>query len=475
MKNKIIFFFLLLALLSTLSYAQAQQVEYDSIERANAKDKQQEDTTSLLYAFKNARVNGYFRSFTMVTDNASGLTDYYANAIGGNMKFETLPFKNIQWGISGFFVFNVGSSDLTKPDVKTKQMSRYETSLFDVEDPANKNDINGIDELYFKYSFKNVHVILGRQLINTPFINTQDGRMKPTKVQGIWADFSGIKNTKIEGGFLYKISPRGTVQWYKTGESIGVYPAGLNADGSKAEYAGNLQSAGIALLGISHQLNRNFKWQLWEQFVENIFNTTMVQLDYSHQLAAGSTVLGALQAVRQDAVNSGGNKDPSKTYFTKGSNSLSYGAKFGWKNKNLETSLNYNRITKNGRFQMPREWGIEPFFTFLPRERNEGLGDVDAAVAKVNYRFSKAGLKTSLAFGFYHLPEVNNYALNKYLMPSYNQLNVDAHYQFEGDLKGLAVQFLYVYKSKTGATFNNISVINKVNVSLFNLILNYNF
>ena len=29
-------------------------------------------------------------------------------------------------------------------------------------------------------------------------------------------------------------------------------------------------------------------------------------------------------------------------------------------------------------FLMPREWGREPFYTFLPRERNEGLGGVNA-------------------------------------------------------------------------------------------------
>ncbi len=473
MKAKITF--LLFILVTGIYNVKAQQHVYENTVQWKGKEKQPDDTTSLLHAFKKGQLHGHFRNFTIVTNNAPGLTDYYANATGGGIKYETASFKHFQLGISGFFVFNTSSSDLTKPDEKTKQLSRYEASLFDVADQSNKNDIDRLEELYLKYSFKNSHLIFGKQLINTPFINMQDSRMRPTEVQGIWGKFNVASNTKVEGGFLYKISPRSTVKWYTTGESIGIYSTGVNADGSKSEYAGNVESSGIALLGISREITTDLKIQLWEQYVENIFNTVIAQLDYSHQLASGSKIFGAYQVIRQDALKNGGNENSSKTYFIKGGKSLSYGARIGWKNEHLETTLNYNRITKDGRFQMPREWGTEPFFTYLSRERNEGLGDVHAVVAKINYHFTKAPVKTSLAFGYYNLPEANNYALNKYAMPSYNQINADAHYEFEGLLKGLEAQFLYVYKAKTGATFDDASVINKVNMSSYNLILNYHF
>lgn len=470
MKVKITF---LIFILTGVYDVHAQQHVYENT--VQWKVMQSDDTTSLLHAFKKGKLHGHFRNFTTVTKNAPGLTDYYANATGGGIKYETALFKRIQLGVSGFFVFNTGSSDLTKRDEKTKQLSRYESSLFDVADPANKNDLDRLEELYLKYSFKNSHLIFGKQLINTPFINMQDGRMRPTEVQGIWVKFNGSSSTKVEGGFLYKISPRSTVKWYTTGESIGIYATGVNANGSKAQYAGNVASTGIALFGISRAITTNLKIQLWEQYVENIFNTAMAQLDYSHQMASGSKIFGAYQVIRQDALKDGGNENPSKTYFIKGGKSFSYGVRIGWKNEHLEATLNINRITKDGRFQMPREWGIEPFFTSLSRERNEGLGNIHAAVAKINYHLIKVPVKTSLAFGFYDLPEANNYALNKYAMPSYNQINADVQYEFEGFLKGLDAQFLYVYKAKTGATFDYASVFNKVNMSSYNLILNYHF
>jgi hypothetical protein len=64
-------------------------------------EKEQQDTSSILHAFRNGKVQGHFRYFFMATDNASGLTDYYANAAGGGIKYETAVFKKFQMGISG--------------------------------------------------------------------------------------------------------------------------------------------------------------------------------------------------------------------------------------------------------------------------------------------------------------------------------------------------------------------------------------
>ena len=441
------------------------------------KEKENEaDSTSILSAFRKGTFSGHFRYYFMATDNKEGLTDYYANAVGGGIKFETGKFKNFQVGVSGFFVYNIGSSDLSIPDSKTKQMNRYETGLFDIEDPSNKKDIDRLEELYIKYHFKSNHITLGKQLINTPFINLQDGRMRPTEVEGIWTEINSIKKIKLQLGYLYGISPRSTVKWFKVAESIGVYPVGVNDEGIKSAYAGNLESKGIFLAGITTQLNENLKLQFWNQYTENIFNSAMLQADYEYPLTQNSKLFAAAQLVRQDAVNDGGNEDPSKTYFEKGARAITFGTRLGWKNDKWETSLNYNRITADGRYLMPREWGRDPFFTFLPRERNEGLGDAHAVVGKFNYKIPKARVTTSIAFGHYELPDVTDFKLNKYGIPSYNQLNIDARYKFGGILKGLETQLLFVYKGKTGNSYGNDKyVINKVDMSLWNIVFNYQF
>jgi len=441
------------------------------------KQKEKEtDSNSLRSVFRRGTISGHFRYYFMATENKAGLTDYYAHAAGGGIKLETGRFKNFQLGVSGFFVFNLGSSNLSVPDKKTNQLNRYEIGLFDIEDPSNKSDIDRLEELYIKYHYKKSTLTFGKQLINTPFINLQDGRMRPTEVEGIWTEINGLKKIKGQLGYLYGISPRSTVKWFKADESIGIYPAGVNEDGTRSGYAGNLDSKGIILAGITYQHSKNLKWQLWNQYTGNIFNSALLQGDYEHPLANESKILASVQAVRQDAVNDGGNKDPTKTYFKKAGKAYTFGGRIGWKNERWEATLNYNRITKQGRYLMPREWGRDPFFTFLPRERNEGLGDVQAIAVKVNYKLPALRLTASLAAGHYDLPEVNNFALNKYGLPSYNQLNIDLRYKFAGFLEGLETQLLFVYKGKTGNDYGNDKyIINKVDMSLWNFVVNYPF
>ena len=434
------------------------------------------NASSLLNAFKTGSVKGHFRYFYMATDNQNKLTDYYANAAGGSLKFETAKFYGFQLGLSGYYTFNLGSSDFSIPDSSTQQFNRFESSLFDIEQPSNKNNLAKLQEFYIQYQFKKSNIVLGRQLINTPFINTQDGRMMPTGVSGVWLNINDFKKIKFEGGWINRITPRGTMNFFKPSTSIGLYPSGVNIDGSKSNYHNNLKSDGVALIGLHYAINKGLKFQFWNMYTSNIFNTEMIQLDWNLRLKDSTTFFAAVQGIHQIAIKDGGNADPSKTYFTKGQQSFAFGGKIGWKNKHLEASVNYNRITSNGRYLIPREWGKDPFFTFMPRERNEGLGNVNAFVAKLLYNMPQSNFKTSISYGYYHLPDVKNYKLNKYGMPSYTQLNADIRYAFSGMLKGFETQLLLVGKMNQGNTYQNDKyVFNRVNLIQYNLVINYNF
>lgn len=466
----------IVTLLITISIKAQHQELSEKPDMYKGKKSQSVDTTSLLYAFKSGHFNGHFRYFFMNTQNQNELTDYYAHAAGGGIRYETARFHGFQFAVSGSYVFNIASSDLAKADSITGQFNRYEIALFDVEDPRNKKDLDRMEELFLKYNYKNSSIILGRQFINTPFINLQDGRMRTTVVEGLWLEFNQLKNTKIEAGWIYAFSPRGTTQWYDAGESIGVYSSGVNVDGTKSQYNNNIESNGVAVLGITRSVNNKFKLQVWDIYTEHVFNTIMLQTDAQFPLKNNQSIFASAQIIRQDALNNGGNKDAAKTYFEKNGKAISYGARAGWKDKKWEVSINYNRITSHGRYLMPREWGREPFFTFLPRERNEGFGDVHAFMTKINYNIPKAKIKASLATGYYKLPDVKNYRLNKYGVPSYTQANADVRYSFGGLFTGLEAQLLIVAKLKNGETYQNDKfVFNKVNMIQYNFVLNFHF
>lgn len=472
---KKIFIFLLGLLVVSGAIAQHQEV----IEKPGIwKGRKEEfgDTSSLLHAFKNGTVNGHFRYFFMATDNSHKMRDYIANAAGGGIRFETAKFHGFQFAVSGFYIFNIGSPGLGKTDSLTGQPNRYEVALFDVEDPENKSDIDRLEELYIRYNWKQSHIIFGKHLINTPFINLQDGRMRPTGVEGIYLELNEGKRFKVEAAWLYAISPRGTTEWYDVGESIGVYPVGVNESGLKSDYKDNLESKGIFMIGGQFAASKRTKLHFWNLYTENIFNSALLQTEHTIPLNDKNSFTASAQVIRQDAVNHGGHRDPEKTYMPKGSQSLSFGARAAYKTGKWDASLNYTRITKDGRYLMPREWGRDPFFTFMPRERNEGLGDLHAITLNGIYKWKKSGLKTGLTAGYFDLPDVSNYRLNKYGMPSYVQVNLDVRYPFKGFLKGMEAQLLVASKFRTTSGLPALKyVFNKVDVINYNFVLNYHF
>jgi hypothetical protein len=434
------------------------------------------DSTSLLFALRKGRVQGNFRYFLMATDNAPGLTDYVANAVGGQLKYETAPFHRFQLGVGSHYIYNLATSDLATPDSLTAQPNRYEIGLFDIVNPGEYRDLYRLEELYLKFGTSKLSLRLGKQLLNTPFINLQDGRMRPTAVEGFWADWQPRKTLRIEGGWLYRISPRSTTAWYNVGQSIGRYPVGLSTTGIASGYRDALDSKGVFIAGINWQANSHFKFTAWDFFTEGIFNTAMAQAEWGVKPKEGQRITLAGQAIRQDAVDDGGNADPTKAYLPAASHAWVIGGKLVWKTERWETSLNYTRITAAGRYLMPREWGRDPFFTFMPRERNEGFGDVHAAVVKAERNFPKIRLKAALAAGYFNLPEANDFRLNKYGMTSYTQANAEIRYQFPKPLDGLEAQLLVVGKRNAGDLRGNRRFeFNKVNMLNYNFVLNYNF
>lgn len=418
----------------------------------------------------------HLRSFFMATDNDVRLKDAYALAFGAGLSYETPKFHGFQGGFTGFFIFNLVSSDLGLADPLSKGMNRYEIGLFDINRPDNKMDLDRLEDLFIRYNYGKSKIELGRFEINTPFINRQDGRMRGTIEEGVWAEVNQLANIKLEGGWLWKISPRSTIDWYRMEDSYGVYAGGVNEEGKKSDYAGNVQSIGTALAGLTVRTSENVKFQVWNQFAENVFNTAMLQSDISLKLKGSKKVLAGAMIIRQDALANGGHPDPARAYIKKGSQSYVFSTRLGLSDGKSEWTLNYTQFSKDDRFLMPREWGREPFYTFMPRERTEGAAGVKAMVAKWSGKSKNGKWKPSLAAGYFDMPDVKDFKHNKYGMPSFAQVNAEVRYAFAGKLKGLQAFWLVAYKKRVGETYGEYKyVFNKVNMFNWNLVIDYTF
>jgi len=473
MKNNISYYLIGLSYLLS-SYLIAQDSLIKSSDVTATKFEKPKDTLVFKEIFTKAKWSLSSRTFLMSTLNEGNLKDDYALASGAGIGMLTKSFFGFQFGFSGYFIYNIKSSNISLPDSLTLSPNRYEVGLFDVENPTNKNNLYRLEELYVKYSLSKSALTVGKLNIITPFFNPQDGRMRPTIEEGAWLTINESKKFGINGGWIWGVSPRSTLKWYALQNSMGINPMGVNSDGTKSNYYNNVLSSGMAIANVYFQPNDKIKINVWDGMLDNVMNTAMIEINTNQSLNEKSKLYQGVMYLHQDAINNGGNVDPKKTYVNKGFQSNVISAQVGFKNKRINTSLNYTHITGDGRYMMPREWGKDPFYTFLSRERNEGFGNVHAYVVKTSINAFHEKFKTGLGYGYYQLPDVKNYRLNKYGMPSYHQINLDASYAFGKFLKGFELKALVVYKINAGETYNNLKyVYNKVNMFNLNLILDF--
>ena len=453
---------------STISFAQDHN-DYHIVLKPKEKD-----SVCLKDCLLKAHWEAHTRTFTMATINEGELKDDYAIASGAGIGLLTKSLYGFQVGVSGFFMYNLNSSNIHEADSLTGQPNRYEIGLFDIEDHTNKHDLDRLEELYLKYTLSKSSLTVGKVNLNTPFLNPQDGRMRPTVEEGVWLSVKESNKIGFNGGWIWEVSPRSTVSWFSISNSMGVYPMGVNTDGTKANYNEYIEGCtGMAIGNIYFNPTKNIKVNLWNSLLENVMNTALVEINLE-QSKGKLNFYESIVYIHQNAINNGGNINQAKTYKHKEEQSNVISAQIGLKNKRINSNVNYTHITGDGRYLMPREWGREIFYTFLNRERNEGFGDVHAFMIKTTLTAKNDKFKTALGYGYYLLPDVKNYRLNKYGMPSYHQINYYANYSFDKFLKGLELKFLATYKIEQGETYNNLKYIyNKVNMFNFNLIIDF--
>lgn len=418
----------------------------------------------------NALRKGFFtvkiRNFMMLTDNQKGLNDYYANGFGMGLHYKSKNWHGFHMGVGGFFKFNLLSNNL--------ENSRYELDLFDSEDPENHHDLDRLEELYLAYDNKHFAAKIGRFTIHTPYINAQDGRMRPSVQEGLHLQWNPIKKLQFEGAWIWAVSPRSTINFSSVEHSLGIYSQGIRTDGSEADYFEHQHTKGIFSSDILFNLEK-VKIHLHNQYVENIFNTSLLSVEYIDLDSIAFSPLFGVQYHYQHKLNNGGNPSSELAYYESQKQAQAFSIRLGVANYKHWFTLNYTRINKDGRFLLPREWGREPFFTFMPRERNEGTGDLHAFSTQYHSFWLHHKISFTLGYGYYNLPSVTNYRLNKYELPSYHQLNIDLRYKFKGYFEGLEIQCLIVRKERVTPQENKKYIFNKNNLTNYNFVLNYHF
>lgn len=416
----------------------------------------------------------HLRSYFMATVNQGELTDYSTWGTGAGIGYFSPRWKGLGIGFSGFFVFRHYENNITELDPTTGLGNRYEITLYDVHHPENHKDMDRLEEFFISYQNEEWSVWAGRHKFESPLLNESDNRMRPNLFSGLSADYSP-GNWKFTGAWFTHMISRGSLEWLPVEESVGFYSTGRNPLGSEEDYHHNIDSKGIGVLGAEYE-EEDWKVSSWNYLGEGMFGVAFLEATGKTDLNGRADFLMGFQGFYQGAVGDGGNPDPAKTYILPGEKTYGVGLRTGINWANSTITLNYLGISDEGRFLFPREWGREQFFVSQQRERFEGMGGVNAITLKFDQTFIHDQLMVSLAAGHVQTPDLNNLKLNKYGLPNYLHFTGLVDYRLQGFFKGLDLQFLVAVKKEDRKEhLPEEYIINRVNMSNFNLILDYRF
>lgn len=426
---------------------------------------------SLPQALHRGTFSGHIRTVFMATLNRGTAPDYYAHGVGAGLRYETQAWHGLQVGLEGFFLKKLYASPLAAEPGRPE--SRYELSLFDQEHPHSRELLHQVEELWVRWQARpGWQLTYGRQQLDTPLLNSQDSRLSPNFVQGLWVAGHLNAATTLQGGWLTHVAPRSTDRWYRLDEAVGRYSMGVAPDSSRASYLGRVRMHGLAVLGLRRTLGPHATVQAWQYFADHLLATSWLEGTRTLTRPAGTwTVSG--QVLWQHSLTNDVESPPSHRYSEPSEQARVLSTRLAYQRRAWQVAAQYTRVSAHGRYLFPREWGREPFYTTLPRERIEGAGDVHALGASVAWQRPHAP-RLEAGYGYYNLSRQAR--LNKYSLPDFHQLNLTLTHTFTGTADGLRLRTLYAAKWGADRTsYLPVRAVNKVDLHHLTVALDYVF
>lgn len=430
--------------------AQSNHQQFESIDSVKHGSFNPNEAHSFHEWFKKGHVSGLFRSNSIQTFRPKSQNFSAASGLGGRIYYHSAYWHGFQMGIGGIYTYNILSSDLGN-STENPYIPKWERQLFDLEDPDNKHDLDRLEELFIKYRYKDSYIKLGKMLLNTPLVNPQDSRMKPSAFQGIWLDWNEGHRFEINGGFFNKVSPRSTTEWISVSKSIGLYDHLL--DPEKEHHP--VVTEGFGIVGGHYLPNEKISLHSWQYYIENISFVSFNQLEYLQN----SFKLG-LQYLFQNSLG-------ENSFLEANHNAQLLSGQLKWSEKKLQISYNHTLNLTEDALRFPSEWGAEPFYTFISRHRIEGLDEINSQAIKMDLQPIENW--PTLNIGLYGV--YSNYKNDKN-DNSFTQLSLDIQTHLKDDWKNPKIRFLNSYFITEGFTEDSFLY---EDIFHSQLILNYQF
>lgn len=394
-------------------------------------------------------------------------------ALGTSLSLGFRAELNNTWIFSTAYrgFLNAWSSAIWEPDPQTGLSNRYETGLFNLLQPGQRA-FGSLEQIHLGYNVEKWQVNVGRMPILTPWVNPADGRLSPTLMEGASVAFRPSSTWNFSGKYIHRFQVRGTNRYLGVGESVGVYPTGRGLDGKPSAYAGNTRSKFVSILQARHE---------WESHQLTLSHTLADRLyslfwsEWTHTWTRPNSVKWqtGFQFGFQHGVGDGGNPDPSLRYKDPDDSNWVVSGKINFNKSKWTHGLHVSHLGGKGRWLSPREWGRDAWFTFMSRERNEGLSSFTAVTVRSTFRLDERWLLYS-HLGIHWLPSAADPEKNKYAMPAYRQINMGLQFvPSKSDRIDFHLLFMNKEALETTSGLPDGQRYNKVGLFHLNLILNY--
>lgn len=246
----------------------------------------------------NGSMSGHLRNYFMYTNQDADLPDYWTNAVGATIKYETAKFKSFGVGVSGSIVSSPASSKLFHQSDAALN-AKWERELYDVNQEANKNNLNvgRFEELYVTYEGNGFSLKLGQQNIDAgPLLKKRDGRMLLFLYKGLWTEYKS-SNSDSYLSFISGIAPRGMNQWYSLNEGIGLLSEGNQPDGQKSNYHSFSKTNGLLAIGHRQYLGSYWSISGWTYWLDKVYGLHWLEVEFEKD-----HLFGGLQYVAQHSL-----------------------------------------------------------------------------------------------------------------------------------------------------------------------------
>ena len=367
----------------------------------------------------NLRIN--LRNYLMDRDYNDG-PDQSAWAIGGEFAYATKPWRGL----------SVGGSLYTSQPFFYAPADRSGTDLLN----DSQNGYSVLGQAYLKAGYGGLCATIGRQSIDTPFLNPFDFRMTPVTYEALSLGYA-------QGGLRLNLAQVvGIKTWNDTTFQPMSRAAGIEGGDESVTMGGAVYQWG------------SYKAQVWNYYCHEFMNSLYLQLDASWKLSGDWSLAASAQAMRQQDVGQ-----------------ALYG-EFDAFQAGIEGTLTWRRTTLTLAFtdtaddhDMVNPWAAWPGYTSIMELNNDQAGQCTlllrlwADLAQYGIK----GLKATLTHTRSTVPDGRTL-----LKPDQVETDADLRYYFQGTLKPLWLRLRAAYVDQDitigGDTYTD-----------FRFIVNYDF